>query len=339
MSDHLQNIARAIRQTIIHSATSFTCSGQSSPVLSPRTRRSITDQSARDYLLSQLQAQLYGRFYVLGGSDASMWGNSGSENESASFTDDLSLANAGTGCVQAGWKVIASSDTELVVRRGSGVKLAVRPEDCLVDADDTVHPGSIVQLRIHKELLNVSPGYYMALSNRDDSQEDAQPRLRIYWNLKAEGAAHLVRIFTGELNKRDLFFHLKVLNDPVAYSRCDSGVLYIRRVDYHAFASVLRQALAQLAPHLRSEVPLFTKCLAPGVGFAEDPGGGESFGQHRCRILADGMFHAWERKARRFDDRLAVVVDHFVSANISLSTPYLNPGSEDNYSIETAGVA
>jgi hypothetical protein len=75
------------------------------------------------------------------------------------------------------------------------------------------------------------------------------------------------------------------------------------------------------------------------VGFAEDPGLGESFGQHRCGVLADGMLHAWERKARHLDERLAIVADHFASANISLSAPYLNPGSQDNYSIEAGGSA
>jgi hypothetical protein len=299
----------------------------------------MTDPSAREYLLSQLQAQLYGSFYIRGGCDAPVWGNSSSGIDLASFTDDLSSANTGTGCPQSGWKVIASNPMEIVIRRGSGVKLVVRPEDCFGEIGNLPRPGEFVRIRIHKELVNVSPGYYLAISNRDDLQEDSQPRLRIYWNLKADGAAHLIRIFTRELNEEKRFFHLKVLNDPAAYSRCDGGVLYIRKVDYHAFADVLRHALPQLASHLKPEVPLFTKHLAPGIGLAEDPGGRESFGQHRCRILADGMIRAWERRARNFDDRLAVVVDHYVSARISLNTPYLNPGSVDEYSVETAGAA
>jgi hypothetical protein len=330
MSDHLQDIARALRHTVIHSPTSFTCSGQTFSALSPRLRREMTGRTVRSNLLSHLQAQLYGVFYVRGGCDSSAWGNPGA-SDLASFKDDLSSANTGTGCIQGGWIVLASNASEVVVRRGSGVRLMLRPEDCVADPGAIPRPGNIVSLRTNKELANASPGYYMAVSNRDQHHADAYHLLRVYWNLKPEGAVHLLRVCTQELNDRGLFFQLKVLNDPAAYSRCDAGVLYFQKADFTPVAAVLRFALPRLAPFLKREVPLFTKCLAPGVGFAEDPGGVESFGQHRCRIFADGIIGAYEQKARHLDKRLAIVADRFASAGICLNTPYLNPGSMDNY--------
>jgi hypothetical protein len=46
---------------------------------------------------------------------------------------------------------------------------------------------------------------------------------------------------------------------------------------------------------MRPGTPVFTKFLAPGLGLAEDPGQGDSFGQHRCRLLADAMILAYEQ--------------------------------------------
>jgi hypothetical protein len=335
MSDHLHSTARALRHTVVHSPTSFTCCGQVSSALSPRLRREMTERTARSYLLSQLQAHLYSVFYVRGGIDSSAWESPGAGSDLTSFRDGLSAANTGTGCTQGGWTVLASSASEVVVRRGNGVRLMLRPEDCFAGPGAIPRPGSIVALHTNKELANASPGFYMAVSNRDQDHADAYQRLRVYWNLKPEGAVHLLRVCTQELNDRGLFFHLKVLNDPAAYSRCDAGVLYFQKADFTAVAAVLKFALPQLAPFLKREVPLFTKCLAPGVGFAEDPGGVESFGQHRCRIFADGIIGAYEQKARHLDKRLAIVADRFASAGICLNTPYLNPHSIDNYFAET----
>ena len=44
-----------------------------------------------------------------------------------------------------------------------------------------------------------------------------------------------------------------------------------------------------MSEKLNVRVPAFTKHLAPGLGFAEDPGTiRDSFGTHRCRLLAEG---------------------------------------------------
>jgi hypothetical protein len=76
---------------------------------------------------------------------------------------------------------------------------------------------------------------------------------------------------------------------------------------------------------------MFTKVLAPGVGLAEDPGRNESFGQHRCGILADGMIRAYERGAKSIGERLDIVTECYVSSGIQLNEPYLNPSSTDVY--------
>jgi hypothetical protein len=53
-----------------------------------------------------------------------------------------------------------------------------------------------------------------------------------------------------------------------------------------------------------------------------DPGGEESFGQHRCRLLADGIIRAYERNARSLDERLAAVAERFAEDGVRLDRPY-----------------
>jgi HopA1 effector protein family len=68
--------------------------------------------------------------------------------------------------------------------------------------------------------------------------------------------------------------------------------MYIRKEAYPAVVNLLGRIYPLIAPFLKPGTPVFTKPLAPGIGLAEDPGQAESFGQHRCRLLADGMIGA-----------------------------------------------
>ncbi len=78
-------------------------------------------------------------------------------------------------------------------------------------------------------------------------------------------------------------------------------------------------------------MPVFTKPMAPGIGLAEDPGTEESFGQNRCRLLAEGMIRAYEQRARSLDRRLQILAESYAGAGISLTHPYLNRNSTDGY--------
>lgn len=133
------------------------------------------------------------------------------------------------------------------------------------------------------------------------------------------------------LNGADLPFRLKVLKDPSHFARCDASVVYVSRSDYRTAAEVLEEIYPRVAVHLRQKTPAFTKPLAEGVGFAEDPGQWESFGLHRCRILADGMIRAYEQGKESIDDRLQVVARRFADDGIDIDKPFLNPGSADVY--------
>lgn len=139
---------------------------------------------------------------------------------------------------------------------------------------------------------------------------------------------------TRVLNRAGLPFRFKVVNDPQGYTRCDAGVLYIARSDYPAVASALERIYSDLVEMLRPGVPALTKPLAPGLGLAEDPGTEDSFGMHRCGLLADALIRAHEQRKRSVESRLSVVAERFAEAGISLDEPFLNAGSRDEYSFQ-----
>ena len=64
-----------------------------------------------------------------------------------------------------------------------------------------------------------------------------------------------------------------------------------------------------MASCLRPRIPAFTLALAPGVGLAESPATGESFGEHRCGLLADGIVGADERGVPPGEARVEAVIE------------------------------
>lgn len=328
---YTDQIATAIRATTFHSPTTFSWFGQLSPRLSSSVRRSITPQNARDYLLFNLQFQLYNDFYCPGRAVPSRLEPSNNQSFGMTpFVGELSAANAGQIYWEGGWEVRRITDAAVVVSR-DGLELWTSPGDCLNSEGGAIEPGVRLRLRLPREFLGLSPGYYMALGENELPQHEAEGLVRFYWNLSLQGAAPLVRQVTSALNDANLAFRLKVLNDPTRYTRSDAGVLYIGRRNYRAVAELLEAIYPKIAPQLLPCVPALTKHLAPGLGFAEDPGQRDSFGLHRCRLLADGMIKAYEQHRTSVDDRLHVVQDRFLEAGILLERPFLNPDSADDY--------
>jgi hypothetical protein len=63
-----------------------------------------------------------------------------------------------------------------------------------------------------------------------------------------------------------------------------------------------------------------------GVGAADDPGNGESFGMHRCRLLAEGLVEAYRSNIAGTDARIKAVQARFSQNGLNLDAPYLAPG-------------
>lgn len=247
-----------------------------------------------------------------------------------SFLRQLSAANSGKGYWSAGWDVHAVHGGVVTVR-GADVVLLVGSNDCLIPRDSVIEPGMPVGLRFPKELFSISPGFYVAMGDNELVGDNSYPLVRLYWNLTAEGSIQFVRKATLALNRAELAFKIKTVNDPVRFTRCDAVVLYIRKTDYPKISKVMERIYPQISAYLKNAEPAFTKRLTAGVGLAEDPGNGESFGSHRCQILAEAMVQAYEQGEKSLLGQLQVVRKCFGENGIDIEKPFVNAATVDEY--------
>ena len=332
MSDYFLQVEAVIRAVRFHSDTSYAWFGQPSPPVNPQARRALAPEERRDYLVYSLQQQLYRDFYCQGSATPA-------EPESlypsamlgmTPFVQALSAANCGAGCYEEGWKVRAIEDDHLVVQK-ERLRIWAPRQDCQVPEGASLAAGTPLRVRFPKELLNISPGFYMALGDQRLPDGDDQVVIRLYWNLTPQAAAPFVEQATRVLNQAGLAFRLKVLRDPALYRRCDAAVVYVLKQDYEAVAERLAGVYQEVAPALKPATPALTWRLAPGLGLAEDAGYGESFGENRSRLLAEALVRAWELGRTSLEARLQSVVDCFAEEKLRLEAPYLGPGSRDEY--------
>jgi hypothetical protein len=323
-------VAEVLDAVRVTSPTRFSWRGACGPVLPTEVESEMDPQTARRYLVHALQAHLYASFYCPGSARARQPARQIQPQPGFTpFVQALSAANAGAGSREAGWRVVRrTGDGQVVVAR-DGLTLWARPGEVTGPAE----PGAAVSVLLPKELLRLSPGFYLALGDAG-LDPDGATIVRLYWNLRSDGATALVSMLTAALNRNALRFRLKVINDPDGYSRCDAAVLYIERGDYDRAADIVAATYPAIAGHLKPAVPALTKPLAEGLSLAEDPGQANgSFGMHRCQLLAEAVIRAHERAADPAKATIEDVEARFDEEGVSLDRPYLNPGSADDYAL------
>ncbi|GAX40889.1 hypothetical protein NIES4075_18560 [Tolypothrix sp. NIES-4075] len=253
------------------------------------------------------------------------------------FYERLHSSNQGSGYFDSGWSVVRQeSDRTLAVTK-NGLTLYVQPEKHLQLAEQSAAVGELVAIRMPRNF--VQNGFYMAVSNagpRSYNHPNRQPEIvRIYFNFSPEGAVAVISSLTRQLNDILIPFTFKVLYNPGDYGRYDSGVLYFEKSNYEAVRQVLETVYAQTKAHFNTDVPLFTKLLAPGLSLAEEPdrkfAEQESFGMNRCQIVANGLLSAWHSLDNSPEERMTAILQQFSLLGVELLRSYLNANSVDIY--------
>ena len=181
------------------------------------------------------------------------------------------------------------------------------------------------------------PGYYFLLGDAPWPEDDTgRPDVvRVYWNVRSGGAAPLVAAISRELNAVTAPFWAKVRDSPDGHGRADSAVLYVFRDSFAHLRDRLATVLERVDEHLVDAVPMFTKEVATGVGVAEDPGNGLSFGQHRCELVARGLWQAHRDGRNDPTKRHEAIERQFRDAGLDPTRPYLSrslrQGASDEY--------
>lgn len=132
--------------------------------------------------------------------------------------------------------------------------------------------------------------YLFGASEADACSEDCL--VRYYLAVRPETLEHLIHTLIQALDHARLPFSCKYPAQARAFVRRDALVLYLGARYAPEAHRVLARIYPQLACCLRPQTPLWTQELSPGLGFAQEPEDGNSFGVSRCRALAQGLFAA-----------------------------------------------
>ncbi|OKH51467.1 hypothetical protein NIES2101_17955 [Calothrix sp. HK-06] len=301
------------------------------------------------YQSLQLRSFLYGIYYngslrkalVVGADSGELMPEQNLENNlfqgvDLKFYEQLHNSNRGVGYFDPGWRVLRQeADGTLAVIKDNLTLHIERERHLLLE-----HQSAVVgdDVSIHLPRNRVQSGFYMAVSNvswhaRHNSNNPEY--VRIYFNLTPDGAIALMDAITTQLNDIANPFKFKALYNPSDYGRFDSAVLYIDKQDYEAIRQVLQGIYIENQSHFQPEAPLFTKLLAPGLALAEEPdhkfATKESFGTHRCQLVANGLLAARENGDESLESRMTLILQNFSRLGIDVNHPYLNANSKDIY--------
>ncbi len=239
------------------------------------------------------------------------------------FITEVSEGNNGTGSWEEGWTLIGPSKRtgKLIVRKNN-MKFWVEEER--VRAENSTGAETTYSVKVEKETRFLNSHFYYAYGDTHKTEVTgyADRPLRFYWNLTPQGAINYIASLTRELNKRKIAFRTKILSSPADYSRTDSGVLYIDSSQLESVLPAIEAVYADLRPLLKSSVPLFVKQVYPGVGFAEDPRNGMSFGISRSSLIGNTLFSCFEKQITDPQMIEGEMVCSFIQAGISTSHPY-----------------
>jgi hypothetical protein len=198
-----------------------------------------------------------------------------------------------------------------------------------------LQPGARCRVKVAKELRHLVLGYYLALGNAEPLEQlsEASRPVRLYWNLTAGAAVRYIALATALLNEQQIPFRTKVIAHSALYQNADAGVLYLTAEHFERTSAALCQLYHAIAGELRPITPMFTRALAPGLGLAEDPLDGLSFGQSRCRLAARGLWEAHLAGASTAQDRRRAIAACFERAGVDPARPYLRSGSSGSYTL------
>ena len=327
-------IAAILDSVRIDSAASYSFAGQIFGERELLADPSVVADAPHGRLVAHLGRHLYRWCYC-----RTLTDGISSESDAGSPDEDVieALAEANTSRERwdRGWAIdqILPSG-QVLARRGVTLRTLWGGEYTTHDGPGAPpRAGMALSVFVPRESRTLQPTFYFAFGEASADQEGSQRLLRFYWNVRGDGAPPIMRALTGALNRFQVPFRLKCATRRSELARLDAMVLYVAARYYRVTSEILLDVYPRVAADLDANTPLFTKRLRPGLGFAEDPGTGESFGTHRCRLLAEGIWFAFEQGASSVEVGLRVVADHFERSGISLDRPFLNAGSLGSYDV------
>jgi hypothetical protein len=249
------------------------------------------------------------------------------------FTRSLQAANLSIESWDKNWLVDSIDQMGVItIKKGNYLRNAYAGEFIKEDFSHRhVSKGERIRLAVRKEYSDNSQVFYYFFGDTI-AEENSQSLVRFYLNLQPEGSPLLIRKTTALFNKYLIPFQAKCISDPCRYNRTDPAVVYLDKRYFKQGIEMLLDIREELKIYFREHCPLFTKKIAEGLSFAENPPGQKSsFGTDRCTIIAQGIVYAFMQQLPKTEWLKAVLLQ-IEQKGYSLQKFYLNPGSHFPYS-------
>ncbi|MBE2253042.1 MAG: hypothetical protein IAE78_26150 [Myxococcus sp.] len=205
------------------------------------------------------------------------------------FTALLLAATGTTSWFDERFRVLARHPDGVFVENGV-VRLYVRRRADL--RPPSPRRGGQVSVRLPCAREAAMAGFF-CFNSRVGRLPDERPHLKVYLNVLPALAPVLLEGLLHDHGLRRARFDGKIVNDPDAFGRRDTALLYVEPRSLEAVLGFLGRLRARRPRGFRAAVPPFVLPLGRGVGVAESPPGDEeSFGAQRCRLTALGLL-AW----------------------------------------------
>jgi hypothetical protein len=326
------DVRRLFRATIIRSPLEYELAGRTHRVApfgagqSPMWGAYSTGQPP---LVVDLQTHIYDEAYC-----RSLGTRTDPPANPVSLIETLSAANAGRDRWESGWT--------LAQLMPNGHAMARKGDDANIFAPGEFAPanggppssGAALHVLFARESRTQQPGFYIANGETPAPHGSESRMTRIYWHIAEEGAVPLLRSVTTLLNRYQVPFRFKTLSYSGAYTRADAAVLFFAARYYQIVKHLLPRIRAEVRSHLRTSTPLLTRKLQDGIGLAEDPANGESFGMNRSRLVAQAIWDAYARGAQSEESRMQELAIQFQRNGLLLERPHLRAASADIYDLD-----
>lgn len=265
----------------------------------------VSDHSTeRQNLINSLTNTIYSHYYC-GISLDNRSHRSPSKKDRNIFMDHLSESNTSKGGYDVNWKIYsADAQGNAFVEKGQTLRW-LQPKTFVYQNPRQQRPqvNTYVNIQNPKESRTIQEVFYHVFSDELFPQE--VELARFYWNIKPDSTAKLIKLLTSTLNSYRIPFQFKCLNHPDLYMRTDAAVLYLNKKSVQIVSVLLKYIFAELKDDLFEDIPMFTKKLFKGVGYAEDPGKGMSFGMSRSSVIAEALVSSYESGSNNaFEDVL-----------------------------------
>jgi len=252
-----------------------------------------------------------------------------------SLIEAMSAANATRERWEHGWKIEqVMHQGEISAYKGS-FRRNVWPGQFLSKDGPAAMPRPQAEISIFyaRESRSLQNGFYYVFGEMAEETTNRFGLVRVYWNINSDGAPHLIGHTTARFNRFHIPFRLKCATARSQFERTDVAVIYLAKRFFGIAAGVIPEIHSAVSDYLEEEVPLFTRKLAKGVGVAEDPGTGESFGQSRCKHLAQAVWNCYAKGQQSTEGRFREFHRLLTANGINTKYPHLNAGSYDWYEL------